>query len=427
MPAQPDLDTPDPGPAQNAPVLAGLLLVALALRPQLAGIGPLAGDIVADLGVSHSFVGLLTTIPVLCMGLFAPLGPVLARWLGAGRAIGLASGAVALLGVARVLLPSELVLLVLTLGVGFATAISGPTSAMFIRERLPRHAVAGSAAYAAGTLVGAAIASGVAVPLATGLGGWRVSLVILSLVTGLGAIAWFRLSRPRPAGLPDGEPGTIATHATHSVPGHRPRGLGLPHLPLRSPVVWTIGLMFGLQSWLYYGSGAWLPSVYVEGGWDPALAAALMTVSNMAAIVGSLSAPALSRRGLARRTLLAADATAALVALVGVAAFPGPGFLWAICLGGGLGMMLSLALTLPTDVAEDARGAGGASAMMLMVGYLMAAAAPFVLGAVRDATGSFSDGMWLLVVIAFAMVPLAWSLTPHRLRSGRRRDGVAAG
>ena len=417
----PDTAQPTPRPQQSAAVLVGLLLVALALRPQLAGIGPLAGDIVADLGVSHSFVGLLTTIPVLCMGLFAPLGPVLARRLGMRQALAAASGAVALVGVARVLLPGEAALVVLTLAVGFATAISGPVSAMFIRERLPDLAVAGSAAYAAGTLVGAAIASGVAVPLATGLGGWRVSLAVISLVSGLGALAWIWLSRPRSAS----SAGRTPAAGVPAPPTPR-KGLGLPSMPLRSPVVWVIGLMFGLQSWLYYGSGAWLPSVYAERGWDPALAATLLTVMNVAAIAGSLSAPALARRGLPRRTLLAADAVVCLAGLLGVAAFPGPGFLWAIALGAGLGMMLTLALTLPTDVGTDARDAGGVSAMMLMVGYLMASVAPFVLGAVRDETGSFTDGMWMLVAIGVVMVPLSWSLTPRRLRPAQRAEAAAA-
>ena len=51
--------------------IAALLLVALALRPQIAAIGPLVPGIRDELGASHFFLGLLTAIPVLCMGLFA--------------------------------------------------------------------------------------------------------------------------------------------------------------------------------------------------------------------------------------------------------------------------------------------------------------------------------------------------------------------
>jgi MFS transporter, CP family, cyanate transporter len=53
-------------------LLAALFVAALALRPQLVGIGPLLPDVEADLGVSHAVAGLLGTIPVMCMwALFA--------------------------------------------------------------------------------------------------------------------------------------------------------------------------------------------------------------------------------------------------------------------------------------------------------------------------------------------------------------------
>ena len=53
-------------------LLCALLLAAVALRPQLVGAGPLIPDIQDDLGTSHAVAGLVGTIPVLCMGLFAP-------------------------------------------------------------------------------------------------------------------------------------------------------------------------------------------------------------------------------------------------------------------------------------------------------------------------------------------------------------------
>jgi len=45
------------------------------LRPQVVGVGPLIDEIQDDLDASHALVGLLGTIPVLCMGLFAPSPP----------------------------------------------------------------------------------------------------------------------------------------------------------------------------------------------------------------------------------------------------------------------------------------------------------------------------------------------------------------
>ena len=81
-------------------------------------------------------------------------------------------------------------------------------------------------------------------------------------------------------------------------------------------------------------------------------------------------------------------------------------------------------LTLPTDLSHDPRQVGGASAMMLLVGYLLASLAPSVLGAVRDATGEFGPAIWLLVGIAVVMIPLSWSLTPLRIHGHLRRPAL---
>lgn len=82
-------------------MLFALVLVATALRPQLVGIGPLLPRISDDLGMPHWQAGLLGTIPVLCMGLFAlPAGKV-ASWIGTKRAVGASVLAIGVFGLAR--------------------------------------------------------------------------------------------------------------------------------------------------------------------------------------------------------------------------------------------------------------------------------------------------------------------------------------
>jgi len=399
--AVPDHRRPTDGAAPGA-ILAGLVLVSLALRPQLSGIGPLSGRIVEDLGVSHAFVGLLTTIPVLCMGLFAPVGPAIAGRLGTRWGIAGAAGLVAVAGLVRTLVGGEPAMLVLTFLIGIATATSGPMLAMFVRGTLSGHRVAGTAAYAAGTTLGSAIAAGIAVPLALLLGGWRGSLGAISVLSGLGVAVWLFVTRERAD--------------TPAWPAVTP---GRLHLPVRRPVVWALGLLFGIQSAVFYGVNAWLPSFYVERGWDPALAAALLSVSSFAGLVSILLAPLAARRGLERRQVLVIASGSVLVGSAGVVLFPVLAWVWALILGGGLGLMFTMVLTLPTDVASDAHGAGGASALMLLVGYLIASTSPFALGAVRDATGSFAISLWLLVALAASMLPLSWALSPQRLHPGR--------
>ena len=63
------------------------------------------------------------------------------------------------------------------------------------------------------------------------------------------------------------------------------------------------------------------------------------------------------------------------------------------------------------DVAHEPADTGAAVALMFLAGYTLAAAAPFGLGAVRDATGSFATSLWVLfgagVLLFNACLPLA--------------------
>ncbi len=386
----------------GAPLVA-LLVVALALRPQLAAVGPLADSIIADLGVTHAFVGLLTAIPVLCMGVFALFGPSLAHLVGVRAGIGLSAAVLVLFAILRTILPGSILLLLLTFGVGVGTGVVGPILPMFVRGRTPGHMVAGTAAYAAGTILGAVLGSAVAVPLETVTGSWQGSLLVLSLVSGLAVVAWILLVR----GMPGSSPGAAA------APRSR---LELPAMPVRRLVAWAIGILFGLQSWLYYGTTAWLANVYVERGWDPAAAAGLLAVTNAASLAAIIGVPWLSGLGASRRALLVTGTSSSTIGLAGITLIPGPAIPWAVLIGLGLGGSFTLLLTLPTDISDDAREVGGAAAMMLLVGYLLAAVAPFALGAIRDATGDFEASLWALVGVALVMVPLSWSLSPRRLR-----------
>ena len=63
------------------------MLLAINLRSVLAGLPPLIADVRADLGLSGAAAGVLTTLPVLCMGAFAPVAPRLAARVPIERAL----------------------------------------------------------------------------------------------------------------------------------------------------------------------------------------------------------------------------------------------------------------------------------------------------------------------------------------------------
>jgi CP family cyanate transporter-like MFS transporter len=273
---------------------------------------------------------------------------------------------------------------------------------MIVRARLPNHPAAGTGAYVIGFVLGGTITAAAAVPLADAFGGWRASFAIVSAAAFVSLAAWIWLM-PRDA-------------------GHRRTAPALPKLPWRRPSAWLLGAIFGSQSILFYGCITWLASVFVERGWGAADAGSLIALLTGVGLVSTLAVPVLADRIGTRRSQLTIAALLSVVGVLVIALTPGerPGSLVSFgataMLGLGIGAYFPLALTLPVDVAGDAGDAASISALMLLVGYVLAATAPVVLGVVRDATGTFDAVIWILVALAAAMVPLALALNPARLR-----------
>ena len=69
--------------------VALMVLVGLNLRPALSSLAPLLPRIEREGELSVLMLSVLTTLPVLCLGLFAPLALWLAKLLGTERSIAL--------------------------------------------------------------------------------------------------------------------------------------------------------------------------------------------------------------------------------------------------------------------------------------------------------------------------------------------------
>ena len=382
-----------------------LFLAALALRPQLVGVGPLIPRIQSDLGVSHAVAGLLGAIPVLCMGIFALPARHLARRLGSRQAIAGSLGCVAAFGVVRCLVPGAPLVILLTVPVGVGMGLAGALLPIAVKERFPHRPAFATGIYATGISSGAAVSAAVAAPFAGALWGWRASLLIFSLVTALLVPLWLRLADERPAD-------EVAPAA------HR--------LPWSSGLVWRLVGTFGLMSVTYYGLNSWLPDSYVERGWSEGSAGALLAVINVASLPPTLLVPWLADRGRSRRTYLLAGGATLVVGTLGLVLLPGAGWVLAAVVGVSFGALFPMVMTLPLDLSDRPERVGAVAAMMLGAGYGLSGTAPFVLGAVRDATGSFTTALWLLVGAAALLTALSATLSPRHLRPGRSGADVVA-
>lgn len=375
-------------------LLAALFLGALALRPQLVGVGPLLPEIDEDLGISHAVAGLLGTIPVLCMGLFAPPAAYLAGRLGTRAAIAVCLAGIAGFGLLRAAGPGAPLVLALTFPIGMGMGLAGALIPVAVKERFAHRPAFASGVYTTGITAGAALSSGLAVPIAGAFGGWRAALAVFSGVTIILFIAWIALtpsSRERPSISP-------------------------PRLPWRRRVVWVLVVVFALQSIVYYGLVSWMPDSFQERGWSAEAAGTLVGVMSIAGLPSGLMVPYLADRLGSRRQWLGLTAGALFLATLGIATLPDAGWVWAALAGAGIGATFPLTLTLPLDVARDPADTGAVVGLMLGAGYTIAAAGPFLLGAARDLTGSFSASLWVLVAVAGGLLLSIVPLSPARLR-----------
>lgn len=365
-------------------LLLGLVLVALNLRPALSSIAPLLNDVSDSLGMSAAEAGLLTTLPVLCLGLFAPLAPLLARRFGAERVV-----LVILLtlagGLALRSLFGEPGLFIGSLLAGASIGIIGVLLPGIVKRDFPRQAGALMGVYTMALCLGAAIAAGSTVPLsqyfndswAIGLGIWLVPAVIA-------AIVWFPQARE-------------AHDSNRAV--YRVKGL------LRDRLAWQVTLYMGLQSSLSYIVFGWLPSILIGRGLSPTHAGLLLSGSIIVQVISALSVPWLATRGKDQRLPILLVMILTLTGLFGCLYAPLEGlWAWGILLGVGQGGTFSLALALIVLRSRDSHVASNLSSMAQGIGYTIAAMGPFAVGVVHDMTGSWDAVGWIFAVLGLGAV-----------------------
>ena len=365
-------------------LLLGLVLVALNLRPALSSMAPALGQVSQSLDLNASQAGLLTTLPVLCLGLFAPLAPVLARRFGSERVIlgillTLALGILvrSALGVTGVFLGS--------LMAGASIGIIGVLLPGIVKRDFPQHAGTLTGVYTMALCLGAALAAGATVPLSQHFdGSWALGLGFWMLPALLAMLVW----------LPQARQG----HGLHKV-AYRVRGLW------RDPLAWQVTLYMGLQSSLAYIVFGWLPSILVGRGLSPTEAGLVLSGSVLVQLISSLSAPWLATRGKDQRLAIVVVMLVTLAGLFGCLYAPIDGLWgWAVLLGLGQGGTFALALTLIVLRSKDAHVAANLSSMAQGVGYTLASTGPFAVGLVHDLTGGWDALGWIFAVLGVGAI-----------------------
>lgn len=360
-----------------------LALVAFNLRPSLSSIGPVLDEVMRDLHLSAGGAAVLTTAPVLCLGLFGPLAPLAARRFGIERAVLLALAVVAL-GTALRGAGSFAPLLGGSLLAGAGIAVANVLLPGLLKRDFPDRLPLLTGVYTMALCVGAAVAAGATAPLRLALGGdWAAALAAWSLpaLAAMAVASWVWRHRVPPR--------------LHAGVAARRRAGRL----WRDKLAWQVTLFMGLQSALAYCVFGWLAPILRDRGDDAVTAGLVVSVSILAQTASSLPAPLLAAR--LRHQSVPAAGVSVLTAVSFLALLWLPlAWQWvlAVALGIGMGAAFSLAMMLIVLRAADGQSAAALSGMAQSVGYTMAAGGPLLVGVLHDATGDWSGAAALFVL-----------------------------
>lgn len=250
-------------------LLFAIVLLGVNLRPALASISPLIGQIQVITGLSDSMMGLLTTIPVLMMGIGNGLMPYLKRYLSISTGIVSGIALIALAGASRYAYALPGLLLVSAFVVGLGIAMVQSLLPGFIKSEFKQRTGLAMGLYTTAIMSGAAISSYTSPYIATQFN-TQMALSFWCIPAVIAGVFWLYVTYKSPP---------VTTTSNHQVYKN------LPH----TSIVWRLCVFFGLSTGAYTLVLAWLPDYYIALGWSETAAGGLLSLVTLAEVVAGLA------------------------------------------------------------------------------------------------------------------------------------------
>ncbi|BCX66678.1 cyanate transporter [Pseudomonas izuensis] len=374
-------------------LMFGIVIVALNLRPSMAAVGPLLSAIRGDIPLSFSLASLLTMLPVVAMGLAMFFGLAISRRLGEHRTIVLSLLIIGVATVSRLFLDSvaELILSAVLAGIGIA--LIQALMPVLIKSRFRDNVALCMGLYVTSIMGGAAIAASFAPLVMAHTGSWRVGLAIWSLLAVLALLFWCAQRSRLPA--QDAKSSGNASFFS-------------------SARAWLLAAFFGLGTASYTCVLAWLAPYYVEKGWSEQQAGLLLGLLTAMEVLSGLVTPVIANRSRDRRLVLMVLLALIMAGFCGlILATQHLALLWPCLLGLGIGGLFPMSLIVSLDHLDDPRRAGGLTAFVQGIGYLIAGFSPLIAGMIRDQLGSFEWAWWSLTGVMALMLLMVLRFNPR--------------
>jgi len=375
-------------------LMISVVLVALNLRPSMAAVGPLLSSIRADVPLSFSSAALLTMLPVMGMGLAMFFGMGLARRIGEHRSIVVSLLVIGAATLSRFWLDSALELIVSAIAAGVGIALIQALMPALIKSRFGDNVSLFMGLYVTAIMGGAALAASFSPFVQVHTGSWRIGLAVWAALALLALVFWYAQRSALPP-LPQVDSGPQG-----SFFGNRR--------------AWLLALFFGFGTASYTCVLAWLAPYYVEQGWTEQQAGLLLGLLTAMEVVSGLATPAIANRRRDKRGVVAVLLVLIILGFCGLILSPQHvSLLWPCLLGLGIGGLFPMSLILSLDHLDNPRRAGGLTAFVQGIGYLIAGLSPLAAGMIRDRLGSFEWAWWSLTTVVVVMLLMVTRFNPQ--------------
>lgn len=404
----------------------GLLLLAVGLlaalmRPPIAIVGPLLGQITESYKLDAVMVSAVNSLPLLCFGLGAFLAPRLERLLGM-RALVLLLTALLTVSIGVRGWAGEELFLIGTFVLSICISLANVLLPTLVRMLFPERIGLATGFYVTVMAVAASISASTAVPFSSLVGSWQVALSVWSLPGFFALLLWILLRNELATRQTDTK--TLSLSSIEEPPIQ-----GTQTSVYRQPRAWLLVAFFGIQSLGFYSVLGWLAPALVSAGMGASSAGVTLALATGLGIpLGLLTSSMLHRV----KSVGALNVASTGVALSGLGLFVAvisiglPNLSvqmqWlllvpaTVLLSFGQAVTFPIALALISLKSATNRQTTQLSSMAQGVGYSFAFLGSFALGYLGTAFG-FGLAFGVLAVLTVMQLWLAWAVAkPGQLR-----------
>lgn len=369
----------------------GIVLISFNLRPGITSVGAILGLIQSDLDMTHTQLGLLTTLPLLAFSTASLFTSQLTRSIGFERSlmVGLIMigagtimrglGDIPLLYVSTVIMGG---------GIGMCNVVLIP----LVKNRMAHHAALMTSVYTLGMSVFSALGSGLTAPVAVDLeAGWRGGLMVWGLIALVAIPVWIIQIKPRYA-------------STKSMAQQTPK-INI----WKSPRAWQVTVFMGIQSFIFYALASWGPEILIQKGFSLEESGWALFYLQIISLPAVFLVPILAERPGYLRYLVMAMTGAFTLAFILLLSSDWMVLYLALTVAAqATGASISLSYFLISKSTLKSENTVQLSGMAQSFGYYIAATGPFVVGWLFDLIHDWNIILMLFFIVIAIYFYFSW-------------------